>query len=141
MFLYLLIFVYLIIFSIQDLMYRKVSNRFLLCFFVTVFTLSLKSMQLNIPNTIFAIIIFLLLFLISYITHGLGSGDVKIMAILAYGTGFFRTCITGIFACIFGILGLIVANKIYKAKIVKLPFVPCITAGYVTSFFLGDILR
>lgn len=129
---------YLIILSVQDIFNMQVSNIAVLGFLITIVSFSVNIITVD---AIFsALFFFILLFLVSYITHGLGSGDIKIMAILAYAAGFFKTCITGIVACVTGIIAFIVARTITGQKIIQIPFVPCITAGYITSLFIGEIV-
>lgn len=121
---------YLIILSLSDLRTRKIPNSVLLCFFITVFCSDLKCSYTQIPfKIISALCIFFLLFAISFFTKGLGMGDVKLGAVIAYCTGFFKTSIIFLIASLIGLIFCIANSN----KVKRIPFVPFITCGFLFS--------
>ena len=79
-------------------------------------------------NVIFFISLF---YSIALLTHGLGMGDVKVMGIISFVEDFFSICTIGVIACIFGAVIFFVQKVIKHKKLTRIPFVPCLTFGFV----------
>ena len=92
--------------------------------------------KLPLVVSIFFTLVFLL---VRKITHnGLGFGDVKLIFITSFCFGLVKSYIALILACLFGIVFIVVKNKISQEKINKVPFAPFISSGYfLVQLFYG----
>ena len=75
---------------------------------------------------------FMVFFVTELITSGIGMGDIKLASALGYGFGVFSTSIILILSSIAGIAVFLIL-KISKKAIMRIPFAPLVTAGYVIS--------
>ncbi|MGN0316840.1 MAG: prepilin peptidase [Lachnospira sp.] len=138
----------LIIFCLTDIKCFIIPNKILL-FFSAIRVLLIpfeylfdsKSFWNNIGDCfIGAVICFIILLLISFISRGgIGMGDVKLFTVLTFISGAyctFNTLLYGLLACaLFSIFALLFGNK--KAKD-KIPFAPFIYIGFVITIILGS---
>ena len=85
--------------------------------------------------------IFLLITLVGGLIAGkeaMGFGDVKLIFITSFCFGLVKSYIALILACLFGIVFIVVKNKISQEKINKVPFAPFISSGYfLVQLFYG----
>lgn len=138
----------MVIFALTDIESFTVPNRILLSF------LALRILLIPFeyffePDMFWAIMrdcfigaaaCFIILLFISFVSRGgIGMGDVKLMTLATLITGAycaFNTLLFGLFACaVFSIAALLFGKKKIKDKI---PFVPFIYIGLVTSVILGS---
>ena len=129
------LFSYLALISIEDIKSLKIKNTALFGMFVTCFCFSISSVSESILCCLLnSILFFCIFYLISKITKGLGSGDVKLVGVIAYFTEFFKMIFCLLFASIAGILFIILRSFKNTANI-KIPFAPFITVGLLVSEF------
>lgn len=124
---------YLIIISLYDIKYLKIEDSFLTGLFITTSGVVIADNNLFIRNFFVAVLFFLVFFLIYSFTDGLGFGDVKLISLIAYSSGFWNTCIISIVACIVGLIFFLI-RFIQKKYILKIPFAPFLTAGTLIAF-------
>lgn len=140
MFIIILSFAYLILFSLCDLFWKKIPNAMLLSFFASVFCSDISfaygTMLLRLSCAVLFSAIF---FLVAYCTNGLGAGDAKLAGVLGYCNGFFRTSLILGIAAFLGIL-FYVLYSIFRKKITNVPFAPFVLAAYfVYAMFAGSV--
>lgn len=133
-FLDLLIFSSLLLVSINDIRFLKISNKILLFMLVLVLVrhfiqgFDFHSFLVSFIVSIFFTLVFLL---VRKITHnGLGFGDVKLIFVTSFCFGLVKSYIALILACLFGIVFIALKNKNSHEKIYKVPFAPFICSGY-----------
>lgn len=132
-FLSFLLLVYLIILSSFDFQIKKIPNKILISLFLLIFCNDIKYFYYQIPlKLLTGLFFFLIMFLVSALTKGLGMGDVKLAAVIGYATGFFETCFTFLIAAFIGCIFFIIKQN----KIRQIPFAPFITFGFVLSQIL-----
>lgn len=126
-------FLYLYLLSFLDIKFRRVPDALVFCLFVTIFCSDIAFSFYSIPAYFLsAFLVFLILFFVAFLTHGLGIGDVKLAAILGFCFGFWRVLIAMILACLLGICAFFIF-RIRKKNIRNLPFVPFLTFGCTFS--------
>ncbi len=130
---------YLIYLSIYDIKHHKVTNNSLLLFLPVVWfkcTLILGYGTLGdlVPILLGSAAGFVILLISAMIAHGgIGGGDIKLAAVLGLAAGLrgmlLLLCVASVGIVLYGA----VYRLITKKKLIKLPFVPFITAGYLLT--------
>lgn len=128
----------LCILSYWDIKYYIVPNTIVLSFAVFLVSYSISGSSEVVYFNYINVIFFGSLFgLISFLTHGLGMGDVKVLGLIAFVEDFLSVCLIGISASLIGILILVTHNVVLNKKLKKIPFVPCLTV----AFFATELLK
>ena len=125
--------------SYVDIKERKIPNSYL--YFLFIFALS-SLISLNfyiIPERlIISLLLASILFIVSYFTKGVGMGDVKLVFVTTFITGFFETIISLIIACGIALLSIILVKPL---KNIKLPFVLFIFVAYLITGLILEIVK
>ena len=129
----------LILLSSIDILEQKIPNSYLYFLFIFIFTNLISLDYFSLPGRlIISLAIASILFVIRYLTKGLGMGDVKLVFVTAFATSFFETIVSLLIACLIASICFIIL-KVRNHEIKKIPFVPFISTGYfVTSFLLRE---
>lgn len=77
-----------------------------------------------------ALFFFILLSLLNILVHGMGQGDIELIAVLAFLFGYQTTCLIIFFSCLFGLM----------QRKEKLPFVPCIACSSLLVIYCQIML-
>ncbi len=129
----------MLLLSYIDIKERKIPNSYL--YFLFIFALS-SLISLNfyiIPERlIISLLLASILFIVSYFTKGFGMGDVKLVFVTTFITGFFETIISLIIACGIALLSIILVKPL---KNIKLPFVPFIFVAYLITGLILEIVK
>ena len=133
MFINLFLVIYLVLISIEDTKSLKIKNSVLLGMFLTCFCSSVPDFSESIFfNLLNSILFFCLFYFVSKFTKGLGSGDIKLIFIIAFFEGFFKTILCLLIASMCGILFSVVIH-LKNRDISKIPFAPFITLGFAAE--------
>lgn len=124
----------LICLSITDLFHHKIPDVILFSVFLISFVLLISTDYFSISiRTMISLFFFTIFYIIANYSKGLGFGDVKLIFVTSFCTGFFPTIVAVLYACIFGIAYIMLFQK-EKSKIAFCPF---ISLGYLISEFVG----
>lgn len=127
---------YLIVISFFDFKFGKIPDVITILFFIGMVCITFVSSKNNLPEQIFCSIFYFSLFLIiALITKGLGIGDAKLAAVIAFCSGFINTSIIFILASVAGLIFFSVLYLLKKRK-KKIPYAPFVTVGYICSGIL-----
>ncbi len=125
--------IFLIILSIYDIKTRRIPNKLIGLFSIIILLVDFFTAPLTIPLKLLkAFLFFLIFYIVSIYTQGLGMGDVKLATLIGYYSGIIHTSIIFITGSVLGILFYIVLC-IYKRKDNKIPYAPFVTIGYFIS--------
>lgn len=122
--------------SYMDIRYRRIPNATILV--TTIFLLVSDiyfSPTLVIPSLLRAACFFFMFNVIFLLKSGLGYGDVKYIALLAYALPFHHVIFTCLTASLTGLLFMAVSRSYHKG----IPFVPFLTIGLAGSIYLLTI--
>ena len=135
---FILSFLWLVVLSVYDISQLKIPNHYLTGFLSFVVAISISKSNFSVVYNFITCIFFFLIFLaVALLTKGLGSGDIKLISILAYISGFFGTIRICLIASLLGMIFFGVIKFIKRNSIEKIPFAPFLSAGY----FLSGIIR
>lgn len=130
--------IFLSILSFWDIKKFCIPNFILLVFFISILISHFILLSNSFINSFVNAVFFTFLFhIISVITKGLGAGDVRVLGILAIPLSFLQMCILGIISCIVGFLIFCTIAKLFKKKTNRIPFIPCITVGFIGLQMIG----
>lgn len=123
----------LVLTSVSDFRHKKIPNILVYFLFITVLS-SRISCDINLVslNLISASAVFFFLVIIRSFTDGLGSGDIKLLFASTFYSGLYIAVAAITVACFLGIVTCI-ALKFFKVTIIRIPFAPFITLGYVSA--------
>lgn len=137
MFISLFFYLYLGLISFSDLKSEIIPNIFVFSLFLTAFCLKISDDFSSLPVSIAAaVVIALFLFAVRHFTKGLGLGDVKLLFVTTFCTGFFCSMLAIIVSCLAGILAFCLLKTLRKT-VLKIPFAPFITLGYLSVDLFG----
>ena len=141
-----LIFLYLIDLSVHDIRYKRVENEALLLMSpLVLFRLTLDMISgswMKILSLVLGCIFgFGLMLLVAMITHnGIGGGDIKLSGILGLLCGLDGVIILLLTASFAAVVYGLVAKLVTKGKVVRIPFVPFMTVGYIFPALIGILV-
>ena len=135
---YLICLLFLLILSLWDIKKLCIPNFVLLMFLISTLFSHFFLLKNPFIKTFLNTVFFTFLFhVISVLSKGLGAGDVKVFGILAIPLSFLQTCVLGIISCIFGIFLFCITTIFFKKKTNHIPFIPCLTVGFIGLQFIG----
>lgn len=140
MFISLFFYLYLGLISLSDLKSEIIPNIFVYSLFLTAFCLKISDDFSGLPVSIAAaVVIALFLFAVRHFTKGLGLGDVKLLFVTTFCTGFLKSIFAIIVSCLAGIIVFILL-KALKKRVLRIPYAPFITLGYLSVDLFGKKL-
>lgn len=140
MFISLLFYLYLGLISRSDIKSGTIPNVFVYSLFLTAFALKILTDFNKIgAHLIAAIVVTFILLAVRYFTNGLGLGDVKLLFVTTFCVGFFKSIFAIIVSCLAGIIAFILL-KAFKKRILRIPYAPFITLGYLSVDLFGKKL-
>lgn len=123
--------IFLLLISIEDIKTYEISETLLISFFVVVLCLSFHFEFGDFAKSVFNALFFCFFFwIISVVTKGLGLGDVKLIGIIAFVSGFFDTIFICLVACVDGII-IFCMKRVEKKDCKKIAFAPCLFIGFL----------
>lgn len=137
MFISVFFYLFLISLSVSDLKFGIVPNKILLIFFSVIFCMMLSGDISAISiNLLSASFVFFILVLVKHFTKGIGAGDIKLLFVTTFYSGFMDSLIAITVACCFGIAACLML-RFGKTVSSRISFAPFITVGYLSVDFLG----
>lgn len=88
---------------------------------------------------LFAFLMFFILLSVFFVSGGIGGGDIKLICLLTYGTGFFATVAGLFFACISALVFCFIKKELCAEKVKRVPFAPFVSASVLLcSLFIKE---
>lgn len=137
MFSSLFFYLYLGLISYSDLKSGLIPNILVYSLFLTVFSLKISTdFNRMFFCLVAAIAVTLILLAVRHFTKGLGAGDIKLLFVTTFCTGFFCIVLAIIVSCLAGILAFCLLKALRK-PVLTIPFAPFITLGYLSVDLFG----
>ncbi len=133
---------YLIYLSVYDIRYHKVRDRSLVIFLPLVCAKCAVTICLGSYADILTILLgsaagFCILLLAAMLTYGgIGGGDIKLAAVLGLAAGLRGILMILLISSICTVLCGLIYRAVTKGRLICLPFVPFMTAGYILTLLL-----
>lgn len=135
-FYYAAVLFFCVLISAFDLKYLLIPDFLLISFLiVSIGFYFFLDKKLILPLVLSGLLFFFIFFLIYRLTNGLGFGDVKFVACLAFAMGFYKSVFAFFCASLLGLVFFLLVH-VFNKKIKRIPFAPFLTASSMVSLFL-----